>query len=170
VSACPRAAAPRARIAPRGWLSAAAVATLLLWERVANSWRARRTAGSTDESKAVHDLLERLTSGGSEEERRAAAGDIAAHVKAAGAASMEVRRALVVSCCRDRRPPALPCLLTIFWNLPGARPHLDARGGSAQLQRSAQQYLGGISRAAADILPRARRAVDRPAGHAQGGD
>ena len=141
---CPHAracAAPRAGVAPRGCLPAAAVAPLLLWKRPAHSWRARRTAGSTDESKAVHDLLERLTSGGSEEERRAAAGDIAAHVKAAGAASMEVRRALIVSCRRDRRPPASTCLLTTFWRLPGARLHQDARSGSV-LRGAA---LGSIS-------------------------
>lgn len=49
-------------------------------------------ADNTDEAKALHDLLERLTSGGSEEERGAAAADIAKHVQAAGAASMQVRR------------------------------------------------------------------------------
>ena len=56
-------------------------------------------ADNTDEAKALHDLLERLTSGGSEQERGAAAADIAKHVQAAGAASMQVHRQRALRRC-----------------------------------------------------------------------
>jgi hypothetical protein len=59
--------------------------------------RAAPKAPQSTQSKALAQALKKLTAGGTEMVRRSAADELAAHVKAHGVESLEVRKVLLVA-------------------------------------------------------------------------